>query len=258
MMLRSSLIVAYIYDACFCLGCALCAFVAAKLCVELFNNLPARWLCDYNEQPGKELYKKGLFFKPHGTAMGVILTAAFICMYYQYTGKSFYFFAFCFVAAVLLLISIADYKYFIIPDQFALALLLTAAATICYDLWSQKHLFSADWLSPLYGAAAGAGLMFALGLVGKLRYKKDAMGFGDVKLFGVVGLLTGFPQVFIVFLLTIFLAFFHILYLLLRKRITKDVYVPLGPYLCLGLFFFLAFNRQIDYFFGWYTSLLGF
>lgn len=258
MTLRNTLFGASVYNASFCLGCVLCAFLAAKLCVELFNALPAKWLCDYDEQPGRELYQKRLFFKPHGVVMALILAGAFICMFYQYTGKSFYFFSFCFAAVILMMISAADYKYFIIPDQFAFVLLLAAAAVICYDQLSQNYLFSADWLSPLYGAAAGAGLMLALGVVGKLRYKKEAMGFGDVKLFGVIGLLTGFPQVFIVFLLTIFLAFFHILYLLLRKKISKDVYVPLGPYLCIGLFLFLAFNRQVNSFIGWYTSLLGF
>jgi prepilin signal peptidase PulO-like enzyme (type II secretory pathway) len=189
--------------------------------------------------------------------MALVLTAAFIGMYYQY-GGSFYFFAYCFAAIILLMISIADYRYFIIPDQFTLVLLLTAAAVTGYDLLSKQHLFSPDWLSPLYGAAAGAGLMLALGLFGKLRYKKEAIGFGDVKLFGAIGILTGFPQILIVFLLTIFLAFFHIIYLLLRKRISKEVYLPLGPYLCLGLLLFLAFHRQINGFFSWYMSLLSF
>ena len=157
-----------------------------------------------------------------------------------------------------MLISIADYRYSIIPDQFTLVLLLTATAVTGYDLLSKQHLFIPDWLSPLYGAAAGAGLMLALGLFGKLLYKKEAIGFGDVKLFGAIGILTGFPQILIVFLLTIFLAFFHIIYLLLRKRISKEVYLPLGPYLCLGLLLFLAFNRQINGFFSWYMSLLSF
>jgi len=257
MLLSRMPMTANIYDAIACFGCVVCAFAASKLIVALFNALPAKWLCDYNEQPGAELYGKRLFFRPHGIVITLVLTAAFIGLFYQY-GYSFYFFACSFAAVILLLISFADYRYSIIPDQFTLVLLLTATAVTGYDLLSKQHLFSPDWLSPLYGAAAGAGLMLALGLFGKLLYKKEAIGFGDVKLFGAIGILTGFPQILIVFLLTIFLAFFHIIYLLLRKRISKEVYLPLGPYLCLGLLLFLAFNRQINGFCSWYMSLLSF
>ena len=237
--------------------CAAGAFAAAKLCIILFNKVPANWLCDYGEQPSDKLYGIRLSFRPHGIVMALILTASFLGMYAQYSGGSFYFFAGCFVSVILLLIASADYRYSIIPDQFILALLLTVLAINGYDLLSGQKIFYSSWLSPILGAAAGSALLLALGFAGQLFYKKEVLGFGDVKLFGVVGLLTGFPNLFLVFLLTIFSAFFHILFLLFRKKITKDLYLPLGPYICLALLLFLAFHRQINCFADWYLSLLN-
>ena len=255
MMVNSMLIDTYLYDAYCLLGSAICAFVIAILCIKLFNALPAKWFCDYDEEPSEELNKKRLAFRKHGILITLILAFAFICIYYQYA-KSFTIIVYCIVAVVLLMIGIADYKYSIIPDQFTFALLLCAVVKIGYDILSKKHINSTDFLSPVYGAVAGALLMLLIGFLGKLRYKKEAMGFGDVKLLGVIGLFTAFPNIFVVFLLTIFLAFFHIIYLFVSRKISKGVYLPLGPYLCLGLFLFLAFNRQINNILGWYMSLM--
>jgi prepilin signal peptidase PulO-like enzyme (type II secretory pathway) len=237
-------------------ACTAGAFAAAGLCVILFNKFPANWFCDYGEQPEDKLYGIRLKFRPHGILMALLLTASFLCLYAQY-GESFYFFAGCFAGAVLLLIAAADLKYRIIPDQFTFALFLTALVTSCYDLLSGHRIYHSGWLSPVLGAVVGCSLMLVLGLAGQLFYKKEALGFGDVKLFGAIGLLTGFPHLFFVFLLTIFLAFFHIVFLLFRKKITKDLYLPFGPYICLALLLFLAFHRQIDCFAGWYLSLLN-
>nr|WP_319487377.1 A24 family peptidase [uncultured Caproiciproducens sp.] len=249
--------VAHVYDAVICFFCVFAATVLAKLCVVLFNALPAKWFCDYDEQPGEDLYRKRLFFRPHGIMMAVILSLSFIGMYYQYRGSVFFLIACCGAAVILVMIGAADTKYFIIPDQFTLILLLIFAVIAGYDLLSGTHLFNSAWLSPLYGAAAGFGLILLFAVAGRLVYKKEAMGFGDVKLFAAAGLLTGFPHIFAVFFMTIFLALFYIIYLMLHKRITRDLYLALGPYLCLSLLLFLAFHSQIDSFAAWYMSLLN-
>ena len=146
-------------------------------------------------------------------------------------------------ALLLLLIAVSDYKYSIIPDHFTLVLFFAALTFSSYDLLSGQKLFHSGWLSPILGAAGGAALMLALGFAGRLVYKKEALGFGDVKLFAAAGLFAGFPSVFLIFLLTVFLAFFYIIFLLFRRKITKDLYLPLGPYICLALALFSGLVR---------------
>lgn len=187
--------------------------------------------------------------------MALILISSFLGLYLQYSG--FPFWIACAATVILLLIATADLKYQIIPDQFVVLLLLIALLFDGNDLLSGNHAFHSVWYSPLLGAAGGAGLMLFIGLVGKLVYKREALGFGDVKLLGAAGLFAGFSQVFLIFLMTIFLAFFYIVYLSLRGKITKNFYLPLGPYICLALLLFLAFHSQIGSFVGWYLSLLN-
>ena len=50
-----------------------------------------------------------------------------------------------------------------------------------------------QYYAPFAGAAIGAGTMILIDLIGMLIYKRTGMGFGDVKLFAAVGLITGFP-----------------------------------------------------------------
>lgn len=235
-------------------SCMLGAAVTAWLCVFVLNKIPANWLCDYGEQPGNELFGRRISLWPHGMALFAVLLFSFAGLFLQY-GNTGFFYTSCVIAAVLSLIGIADLKYQIIPDQFVLFLVLAGVCADSIDL-SGKHLIHNSVISPILGAAAGAGLMLAISLLGQLLYRKEALGFGDVKLFAAVGLMAGFPFVFFVFLLTILLAFLSILVLFIRRKIDFGTYFALGPFICLALLLFLAFHSQITGFTAWYFALL--
>jgi prepilin signal peptidase PulO-like enzyme (type II secretory pathway) len=238
-------------------GCAIGAALASLFCCFLFNRVPAEWFCDYNEKPDAELYGKRLFLWPHGILMALILTASFTALYAQFSGKALSFAAGCVISVILLLISAADSKYSIIPDQFVLVFLFVSLVFSSFDILSGQMLLHSGWMSPVLGAAVGAALMLLLAFAGKFFLHKEALGFGDVKLFAVIGLLSGFPGILPVFFLAIFLAFFYIVYLFIRGKIKDEIYLPLGPFLCLAQAGFLAFHRQINLFIHWYLSLLG-
>jgi prepilin signal peptidase PulO-like enzyme (type II secretory pathway) len=234
------------------------AFFAAAaalswLSVAVFNALPAGWLCDYGEKPGEELLGKRVFFFPHGAVLLLLYFFAFFALFRQY-GAGIYFFTCCAAAVLLLLTGLADWKYRIIPDQFVLLLLLPALV-LCFCDRASGGLFFQSWYSPVLGAFAGAALMLLMNLLGKALFRKDSLGSGDLKLFAAAGLFTGFPQVFLLFLLTIFSALFFILVLSAARRMPKDRYFPFGPCICAALLLFLAFHRQIEGLAVWYLSL---
>jgi leader peptidase (prepilin peptidase)/N-methyltransferase len=51
------------------------------------------------------------------------------------------------------------------------------------------------FLNSVAGAAAGWGVLWSVGVLGELIFRKEAMGFGDVKLFGMFGAFCGLSSV---------------------------------------------------------------
>ena len=109
------------------------------------------------------------------------------------------------------------------------------------------------WLAALTGSAVGAGVIYGIGRIGTLIFRKDAMGFGDVKLMGLLGVLLGPKFV----LLAIFLASFlgSIIGLSLRT-VTRSTTIPFGPFLCGGAIILILGASGVDQAIEWYLGLL--
>lgn len=60
-----------------------------------------------------------------------------------------------------------------------------------------QTLFWEPLANAVLGAVVGSGLLYSIGVVAKVILKKDAMGFGDVKLFALVGATLGVSGVFL-------------------------------------------------------------
>lgn len=83
---------------------------------------------------------------------------------------------------------------------------------------------------------------------------KTGMGWGDVKMAGMIGLMTGFPNVLVaVFGGVILGGIWASLLLLLKKKSRKDT-IPFGPFLALGCFFALLWGVKIV---EWYLKLFS-
>jgi leader peptidase (prepilin peptidase)/N-methyltransferase len=103
------------------------------------------------------------------------------------------------------------------------------------------------WMSTLLGGLAGLGIMLTLYLLGvafaKIRAKRlgvddgeEALGFGDVALATVLGLVLGWPLIWFGLLLGILISGAFIILLLIGlfvtgKYKTLAIFVPYGPYL---------------------------
>ena len=206
--------------------------LAGNSAVVAFNRMPARWLCDYNEEPGEELKQRDsqrLKSHPWKITFSVIfaLCAVKMALYdWQYA-----------IAAVismwaLLIIAVADKKYMIIPDQFVILLAVTSVGYVPYH---------SGFLSPLWGALTGGGVMLLIGVAGKLIFKKETLGFGDVKLFAAVGLMTGPLGVSIILVACSFLSCITFAALMIKKKVKRADMMPLAPYVAFSTAFYLVF-----------------
>lgn len=137
-----------------------------------------------------------------------------------------------FIISSLIVIFFTDLKYGIIPDKVVFP---AVAVTVFFLLITNYQLLITNYLP----AGIGAFLFFlAIFLLSKGR----GMGFGDVKLSFLLGLLAGFPGIVIV-LYVAFLtgAVFSIILILQGRKRLKET-IAFGPFLVLAslLFFFFA------------------
>ena len=119
---------------------------------------------------------------------------------FYYFGPTPELFVFIALAYTLLCISIIDYKTYSIPYGLNITLFVIAAAGVVLNLVTKPFL-PTEIIGSLAGAATGFGILFLLQIAGKLVYKQDAVGTGDLYLLGSAGLLLGPKLIFTAFIL---------------------------------------------------------
>ena len=97
-------------------------------------------------------------------------------------------------------------------------------------------------LSSLTGVIAGGGITYLVGVFGKLVFRKEAMGFGDVKLMAMLGGFLGWQAIIYVFFIG---CFFGAIVGGISWFITKKHYLPFGPYLALGALVMRFFSPAV-------------
>jgi leader peptidase (prepilin peptidase)/N-methyltransferase len=121
-------------------------------------------------------------------------------------------------------------------------------------------------LQSLYGGLAGAGIMLVFYWLGTLfaRYRarklghddgEEALGFGDVTISGVIGLMLGWPLVMYGLFLGILAGGVVSLVLVLvlvatRRYESMSVFTAYGPYLVLGAAILLYFPQSLSFLLG--------
>lgn len=201
--------------------------------VYVFNRIPAKWLCDYGQEPDHGMWGERIKKRPWTVVFILVFAAASLKLMDLsplYTAPGM-------IALWLLLqIGMADKKYLIIPDQFVIALTVTAFGFIP---------FHASWKLQLFGALAGGGSILLMGIIGKLLFRKEAIGFGDVKLFAAVGLMTGLEGTVITLILTVFSSAFVFGIGLLTGRLKAEAEQPLGPFIAASAALFILFRPEL-------------
>lgn len=215
-----------------CLAAILVGIFAGNGAVYLFNHMPAQWFCDYGQKPTEEMMNpytqriKSYPWKYIFTMLFTVIAVKLVIDDWQ--------FAIAAVCAVWLLLEMAigDIKYRIIPDQLILLLAICALGFIPYH---------GSWQSSLYGALIGFGIMMTMAALGKLTYKRDTLGGGDIKLFASLGLVVGSTGILTVIVLTTLFSAAHICLLLGQKKIKKSDTLPMVPYIAVAASIYIVF-----------------
>lgn len=127
-------------------------------------------------------------------------------------------------AAALVAIALYDGQWSLIPDEYTLALALSAAAFV---LLAHQSL-----IASLIGLAAGAAFFGAQFLFSRGRW----VGSGDIMLGAALGLLLGWPRLLVALFVAYMIGGIIASVLLLTHRRRSGQTLPFGPYLALGAF----------------------
>jgi prepilin signal peptidase PulO-like enzyme (type II secretory pathway) len=224
------------------LACSIAAgLLAGYGAVYVFNKMPAKWLCDYDEVPDDRHLPPRIDKRPWALLFSLVFaTAAFKTLLVSWA----------YGAAVLpalwalLLVALSDGKYRIIPDQFVILLAVTG---IGFAAIGQGSMGPYAFLSPLFGLLLGGGVFFLIALLGKRIARKEIMGFGDVKLTAVCGLIAGLVGIVAILLMTALSSAAYFSLRLARGNVKVTDEAPLGPFIAGATAVYLLFPREIAY-----------
>ncbi len=146
--------------------------------------------------------------------------------------------------SALVVSSFVDLELRIIPDEISIGGMFIApiisliVPSLHYNPIEGRELIFFHDCAPLgslcaclVGMAAGAALIYVTGVLGKLVFRKEAMGMGDVKLMAVIGGVLGWKLVLVVFFVAPVIGSIVGLIILMRSR---EHHIPYGPFLSLA------------------------
>jgi leader peptidase (prepilin peptidase)/N-methyltransferase len=176
-------------------------------------------------------------------------------------GLNAQFFITAFWSCVFLVIIFIDWEHKLILNRITYPAAILALAVLAIDSflpqWGLINNIKSFWpesgilsISILNGVIAGAiGFVFFLIV---FLINPRGMGMGDIKLAGLIGLVTGLPMVVIALMIGILIGgLVAIIVLALRKKGRKDV-LPYGTFLGIGPIITLLWGNEI---FHWYRGL---
>ena len=136
------------------------------------------------------------------------------------------------LAPMILSAFVVDYKIQIIPNRLNLTM-FEIGLIFTFILGIQNLNVAKDLL---LGMLVGGGIFLLITLIGGAIAGKEAMGLGDVKLMGALGLYFGVVDIAIISVLSFVIGAIISIILILFRKNREDGYIPFGPFIVLSTF----------------------
>lgn len=223
--------------------------------IRWFDNIP---ILSFFFLRGK-CRRCGLKFSPRYPLIELLTALLFLWLYFKF-GLSPEFFIFAAFSASMVIMSFIDIDHRIIPDEIDLpgilaGIVLSAAYPPLHTRpqpWDSvfSHPVMISLASSFSGVLIGGGILMGLAVFGRMAFKKEAMGGGDIKLIAMIGAFTGWQfTLFAIFLSAVIGSVIGII----MKLKTSSSYIPYGPYLAGGALISMFFGEEMI---SWYISTL--
>ena len=171
----------------------------------------------------------------------------FAFLYWHY-GLSMELGVMAFYACLFIIIFVIDLEHGLILNKVVYPGMVVA---LLLALLPQSGL--TQWVvTGVANAALGGGIGFAIFILIALA-SRGGMGWGDVKLVGLIGLATGFPLILFSIVLGAILGGLVAVALVIAKRRTFKETLPFGPFLALAAMVTLLWGSNL---LSWYLGLM--
>ena len=127
---------------------------------------------------------------------------------------------------------VIDYRKQIIPNRLTLTIFELGIIFTFISGLSDINTFA----NRVLGLFVGGGIFLIITFIGGLIAGKEAMGFGDVKLMGALGLIFGMSSIIMIAVISFLLGAIISIFLLATKKKKSSEYIPFGPFIVLGTF----------------------
>lgn len=190
------------------------------------------------------------------TIVEVVTMLLWLAAVLRFIDESYIFTAIAMLAIVAFIaVFFIDLEHQIIPDRFNIMILVLGVLALVANLVFKNNALLNDgipWEDRLLGLVIG-GLFFLIFRYGSiLILKREALGFGDVKLVAACGLLLGWKNLFVAILVSSVIASIVLLIVRKKKNDSKYTEYPFAPFLIFGMTFAMFLGTYIV---DWYVSL---
>ena len=134
-----------------------------------------------------------------------------------------------FLMGILAAAAVIDLKKTIIPNLLIVIGLIARVVIYVIELLFYNNIFVSQLISDVIGFAIGFGILFIASVV-----SKGALGFGDVKLFGLIGLMSGAICTYSTLILCLLSSTIVSIGLMIAKKKNRKNSIPFGPFIFIG------------------------
>ena len=187
-------------------------------------------LPEYKKVFSKEFFSEYLKNCRPKYILMIIIAVAYVALLY-FKGITIDTIKYIILIPMLISAFVIDLKLQIIPNRLTLTIfevgLVFTFLTTLLNINGGIDLF----IDSILGMLVGGGIFLIITLIGGAIAGKEAMGFGDVKLMGALGLFFGWRNIILISVMSfLFAAIVSIIILISRKKKFSE-YIPFGPFI---------------------------
>lgn len=223
------------FPASHCVSCQ--RRLSAKDLIPVFSYLWLRGRCRYCQAtiPRRLLWVElgtgalfGYLYWYYGFSIGLAIVTFYCCLF--------------------LVLMVIDLEHHILPNKLVYpGIIVALAISVAFSVFPNSLEIVPEIGNASAGGAIGLGLFLLIIVV-----SRGGMGWGDVKMAALIGLVTGFPLVFIALFLAVVLGGLVAWILILVRVKSRKQSIPFGPFLSLGVMATLLWGTNI---LDWYLGL---